>query len=167
MKITHAAGHCRLFQLGSCQDCPYYRRVHGLSTNVLVVTRDEALIQRVAKGNHEGVAVRYARTGYDASAVISVFRPALAVIDELVIGNGDAGLVDALASDPRTAGMRILVAARHEPGEPTPSDAVVTGTLQEPFSCHDLLRWMTRWPVETLPPAGQNGKPDCGETGGV
>ena len=112
VKLTHAAGHNKKFCTGSCLDCPYYRRTHGLPTNVLVLTRDQALIQRIANGNHECLAFRYARTGYDASAIMSVFRPALVVVDEYVLSNGDAGLVEALAADPRIPGVRILIGAR-------------------------------------------------------
>src|SRR5690349_1493066 len=39
------SGHGKRFCTGSCQDCPYHRHVHGQSTNVLVVTRDEKMIQ--------------------------------------------------------------------------------------------------------------------------
>ena len=67
-----AAGHTKQFCTGSCQECPYHRRVRGLPTNVLVVTRDERLIQDLAKRESDQVAFRFARSAYDASATRSI-----------------------------------------------------------------------------------------------
>jgi excisionase family DNA binding protein len=157
IKLTHAAGHGKRFCTGSCLDCPYYRRTHAQPTNVLILTRDEALIQYIAKKNNESIACRYARTGYDASAIISVFRPALVIVDERILQDGESGLVDALASDPRTRGARILLGVRD--GNPVPSCAseAIAGTIREPFCSQDILTWAERSPVEVLPEDQRSG----------
>ena len=47
--VVRGSGHAKRFCNGVCQECPYYRRVHGLPSNVLVITRDEGLIQDLAR----------------------------------------------------------------------------------------------------------------------
>jgi len=36
------AGHEKHFCSGLCQECPYYRRVHGLPTKCPVISQDES-----------------------------------------------------------------------------------------------------------------------------
>ena len=145
------SGHAKQFCTGSCQECPYSRRVHGLPTNVLVVTRDERLIQDLARREHNRLAFRFARSGYDASAVISVFRPAYAVVDQTLLENGEPGLLEALAADPRSFGVRILLGVRCGTVRLRPFRASIAGTIEQPFTSEDILSIVERFPVELLP----------------
>ncbi len=150
MKVVHSAGHTKNFCAGSCQDCPYYRRVHGDPTNVLIVTRDEALIQAIAWHPDGCLACRFARNGYDASAIISVFRPALVILGERVVAD-EPGLVKALADDPRAPGVRILLGMREKRAVALAVGSGLAGTIEIPFSCDQLATWTGRLPVELLP----------------
>jgi excisionase family DNA binding protein len=151
VKVLRGTGHEKVLCPGSCQDCPYYRRVHHLPTNVLVITRDETLIQHLAKRNNGCVAFRYARTGYDASAIISVFRPALVVLDPTVANGGLVELAEALTGDERTPGVRILVALREDDAVPELKSPAISGTIRSPFCCTDISQWVEQYPVEALP----------------
>ncbi len=150
VRLVRGSGHTKRFCTGSCQDCPYYRRAHHLPTNVLLVTRDESLIQAIAKRANGCVAFRYARNGYDASAIISVFRPALVVVDKGILEGGEAALIEALAADARAPGVRILLAVRHGGECSIPAGSAIAGTIDVPFCCDDIARWMDRYPVEPL-----------------
>lgn len=110
--IVKGNGHAKRFCTGLCQECPYYRRVHGLPTNVLVISEDESLMRDLAKRESQAASFRFARRGYDASAIITVFRPAVVVFDQAVLDSLGVALLDALATDRRTLGARILVAVR-------------------------------------------------------
>ncbi len=149
--LVRGAGHGRHFCVGPCQDCPYYRRVQGLPANVLVVTRDEALIQDLAKRESKSVAFRFARRGYDAAAIIAVFRPAFIVLDQAVLDNGESPLLEALASDQRAAGARILLALRKGSVIPRPRHPAVMAVLEEPFSPAEIVALIDRVPIELLP----------------
>jgi excisionase family DNA binding protein len=63
-------GHARQF-CGNvcCQDCAYFRRIRGMATNVLVITANEEFIARLADDENENIALSFARSGYEASAV--------------------------------------------------------------------------------------------------
>jgi excisionase family DNA binding protein len=145
-----AAGHAKRFCSGICQECPYYRRVHGLPTNVLVITREESLIRNLAKRESASLAFRFARRGYDASAIITVFRPAFVIFDEVILERLGLALLDAIAADPRTMGTRILVAIRNAPMGLRIRHEAVYATIQLPFDADEVLAIINRTPVEPL-----------------
>ncbi len=148
---VRGAGHTANFCGTSCQECPYYRRVHELATNVLVITRDEGLIRDLAAKENEQIAFRFARRGYDASAIIEVFRPAYVIIDQAVLDNLGATLLEALSSDPRVRGVRILVAVRKGSMVVRVRGCSVYATVQEPFQADEILAVINRTLVEPLP----------------
>ncbi|SPE42563.1 hypothetical protein (dsrDN associated) [Candidatus Sulfopaludibacter sp. SbA3] len=150
--VVKGAGHAKRFCSGLCQECPYYRRVHGLPTNVLVVSQDESLIRDLAKRESDAVAFRFARRGYDASATISVFRPAFVVIDQAILEDLGMALLDALASDPRARGARILVAVRKGSMGMHIHNRAVYAMIEEPFHADEIVALVNRIPVETLEP---------------
>ncbi len=156
VNLVKGANHARRFCTSACQECPYYRRVHGEPTNVLVITRDENLIQDLAKRESGSVDFRFARRGYDASAIITVFRPAFVVIDQAVLESLGMALLDALASDPRTAGSRIILAIRKGSLSHSIRTPGVFAKIEEPFKATEILALIDRIPVE-LVPAGENG----------
>jgi excisionase family DNA binding protein len=148
--VVKGTGHARRFCSGLCQECPYFRRVHGLPANVLVVSQDEALIRDLAKNENSAVAFRFARRGYDASATIAVFRPAFVVIDQGILEELGITLVDALAADPRARGTRIIVAIRKGSMGLRAHNRAVYAVIEEPFRAEDLVAIANRMPVETL-----------------
>jgi excisionase family DNA binding protein len=150
--VVRGTEHAKRFCTGVCQECPYYRRVHGLPTNVLVITRDEALIQALAKRHSEGIDFRFARRGYDASSIIGVFRPAFVIFDQAVLESLGVALLDALAADPRTSGARILVAVRKDSVGFRFHNRGVYATIEEPFDPDEIVAIIQRIPVETLEP---------------
>ncbi len=151
VNLMRSAGCAKRFCTSPCQECPYYRRVHGQPTNVLVITRDENLIQDLAKGESASVAFRFARRGYDASAIITVFRPAFVVLDQAVLESLGVALLEALVSDPRTAGARIVVAVRKGSVNYRVHNHAVFATIEEPFKAGELLALIERTPVEMVP----------------
>lgn len=152
--VMRGTGHAKKFCTGVCQECPYYRRVHRMPSNVLVISRDEALIQDLAKRSDASVEFRFARRGYDASAIIAVFRPAFVVIDQAVLEDLGVALLDAMASDPRTAGARIVMAVRKGAMGGRIHSSAIYAAIQEPFSSEEILTIINRIPVETLEAEG-------------
>jgi len=149
--VVKGTGHARRFCSGLCQECPYYRRVHGLPANVLVVSKDEVLIRELAKNENDAVTFRFARRGYDASATIAVFRPAFVVVDQAVVEELGITLLDALSADSRARGARVIVAVRKGSMGLRTHNRAVYATIEEPFRADDLAAIVNRIPVETLP----------------
>lgn len=148
--VVRGNGHAKRFCSGVCQECPYYRRVHGLATNVLVITQDESLIQELAKRGNGSVDFRFARRGYDASAIVAVFRPAFVVLDQAVLESLGVALLGDLASDPRTCGTRILVAVRKGAVGFRLRSAAVYATVEEPFDADEIVAIINRIPIEAM-----------------
>ena len=152
VSLVRGAGHEKRFCSGLCTECPYYRLVHALPANVLVITEDESLIQSLARRESESLALRFARRGYDASAIISVFRPAFVIFDQAILESLGVALLEALASDPRTSGARVLVAIRKGGvGYRIPSKSVYA-TVEEPFDPDEIVAIINRIPVEIVEP---------------
>ncbi len=116
-----------------------------------MITRDENLIQELAKRESGSIAFRFARRGYDASAIISVFRPGFVVFDQAILESLGVALLEALASDPRTAGARILLALRKGTIGNHFHSSAIFATVEEPFQASEIVAIIERVPVETMP----------------
>ena len=66
-------GHAKRFCPTSCDDCAYYRRVKGIPTNVLVVSSDNDLQKGLEEEPADDVVLEFARSAYEASAVVERF----------------------------------------------------------------------------------------------
>ena len=144
-------GHVRQFCRGSCEDCVYYRRVNGLSTNVLVITPDEELVDLLADEADESVTLRFARNPYEASAAICEFRPAFAAIDMECIPTGGEELLDSLASDPRIPGLKIILVTPAGRRRRLPKSDLIVGVLEKPLVTGRLAATINSYPMG--PPA--------------
>jgi excisionase family DNA binding protein len=102
-------GHARQFCEGSCEDCVYYRRLQGLSTQVIFITADEELVARIEWRHEDPVALRFARNGYEASAIIQDFQPEVMIIDLEGLPDQGMGLLDSIAADPRLPRVRVVL----------------------------------------------------------
>ena len=137
-ELGEEAGHRLHFCRNDCRTCAYYRACQGLATEVLVVTTDEALTHRLLmKADSEVVSMRFARSGYESSATISSFSPALIVIDSSLPEMKVGSLVDALLDDERIPGSRIVVAVRE--GDPHPERNGIK-LLLPPFTAQKIER---------------------------
>jgi DNA-binding NtrC family response regulator len=124
--------------------------VHGLPANVLVISENEGLIRDLGRRENASIAFRFARRGYDASAIVAVFRPAFVVFDQAILESLGMSLLEALANDPRTLGARILVAIRKGSMDFRIRHSAVYATLEEPFTADEIEAIVNRIPVEML-----------------
>ncbi len=146
-------GHARRFCQSSCHDCVYYRRVKGLATNVLVITSDQRVVERLAQEGNETIAMRFARNAYEASAIIQDFRPAFAVVDEGLPAATESGLVDSLAGDPRVPGLRIILAvprSRPERNRDRLKNDRIVSVMEKPFTLRQIASVVDSFPVDSL-----------------
>jgi len=145
-------GHARSFCGTSCQECTYYRRVKGLSTHVLVVTCDQELIGQLAEEDNEGITLRFARNTYEASAVISEFRPAFVVLDQDLMA-AHPELVEYLARDPRIPGAKIILGVSRGQAGPERGWSrlrSITGIIEKPFGHRRIAAVINDFPVESV-----------------
>jgi DNA-binding NtrC family response regulator len=109
-----------------------------LATEVLLITKDDGLIQRIESGvNPEEVSVRFARSGYEGSAIISTFSPALVIMDS-DLAEVRAGLLsESILEDDRIPAAKVVVACRKGHTDLF-QDSQVTA-IRAPFTAEEVV----------------------------
>jgi excisionase family DNA binding protein len=134
-------GHSKEFCEGSCEDCAYYKRIQGGSAPVLFVTADQELESQIDYFEKDSVILRFARNGYEASALIQDFRPEILIIDMEGIPGLGLDLLDSIAADPRLPHVRVILVT--PPGQlermlQRPRHRLVVSILEKPEVCGHL-----------------------------
>lgn len=138
VKLQPDVGHAKLFCEGSCDDCDYYREVHEQATNVLVVTDDEDLTQRLRDGAVTApFNLEFATCEYDTSAAVQTFRPDYALVDCSLGEQRTLDITTHLASDPRLPFVRVILAGTLNEF-PADCDELVFARIHKPFKLADL-----------------------------
>ncbi len=153
-------GHAHEFCEGSCEDCVYYRRIQGMSTQVLFISSDEELVNRIEWVGDDSVSLRFARNGYEASALVQDFRPEIAIIDMEGLPDQGFGLLDSIAADPRLPHIRVILAIPPDSmGRmlQRPRHRLVVSMLEKPQVC-ERIEEVVRGSLLELEP-GAESKP--------
>ena len=137
-ELGEQAGHTRNFcGKDDCEPCSFYRACHGMTTSVLVVTRDDALTRRLEKEiDASSVTLRVARSGYETSLAIAAFHPSLVVLDSDVPEVRDGQLPESVMQDERVPGVTVYVARRE--GHEVTVDLESAPTIDAPFSAAQI-----------------------------
>jgi CheY-like chemotaxis protein len=150
-ELGNDVGHSRRFCRSSCEDCEYYRRVQGLPTNVLVITSDERLLERLASEESDRITLRLARTAYEASAIVQNFQAAFVVVDHELSEMEEGELLDCLSSDARLPGVKVILAVAHgttgAPRNMANQDAVFC-LIEKPFGPRRIAAVVNSFPIE-------------------
>lgn len=148
-------GQMQNFGNNACQDCSYFRRANGHATRVLVISADEQFTEVLRQGKRDGLELRFARNAYDASAIITRFQPAFAVVDQELLAGLKYDLLNCLVNDARIPGLKIILAT----GKLKDSHAgafqrqSVVGLYEKPFGVGRIIEVVNRFPVEQAPAA--------------
>jgi len=151
-------GHAHQFCEGSCEDCVYYRRIRGMSTQVLFISSDEELVNRIEWFGDTSTTLRFARNGYEASTLIQDFRPEIAIIDMEGLPDQGFGLLDSIAADARIPHIRvILVIPPESMGRVLQRSRhrLVVSMLEKPQVC-DRIEEVVRGSLVELSPAAES-----------
>ena len=151
-------GHAHQFCEGTCEECVYYRRVQGLGTQVLFISSDEELVYRIEWSEDESITMRFARNGYEASALVQEFRPEVAIIDLDGLPDQGFGLLDSIAADPRVPHIRVILVVAPEAMarvRQRPRHRLVVSMLEKPHVCEHIEE-VVRGSLVELSPTGQN-----------
>ncbi len=151
--------HSKRYLRTSCEECPYYRRIHRLPANVLVITADPELIGALKREATDSVHCQFAANAYEASAAVERFQPEFAVVD-CSLPNGDPReLMACLANDGRAPGLRVILAVRSLTGVPrrcSASKDLLVAVLRKPFGAEAIRAIIDRIPVPDPPPVEES-----------
>jgi excisionase family DNA binding protein len=136
-ELGEASGHRLHFCRHDCRTCSFYRACQGLAMEVLIITKDEPMIRRLElQADPEKVSIRFARSGYEGSSVISTFSPALVLLDSALPEVRDRMLVESIARDERIPGVQVVVGCRK--GDRAVVEGMDVLIVPAPFSADDL-----------------------------
>jgi excisionase family DNA binding protein len=136
-ELGEESGHRLHFCRNDCRSCAYYRACQGLATEVLMVTGDEALTHRLQTTvDAEVVSMRFARSGYESSTIISTFSPALIVLDSSQPEVAGGELLSSMMRDDRIPGARVAVALREGDEVGVEDEEILT--LRAPFTAEEI-----------------------------
>ncbi|MCJ7628528.1 MAG: excisionase family DNA-binding protein [Longimicrobiales bacterium] len=156
--IDTDVGHAHQFCEGSCEDCVYFQRIQGKSTQVLFISSDEELVNRIDWFGDDSTTLRFARNGYEASALIQDFRPEIAIIDVEGLPDQGLGLLDSISADARIPHVRvILVIPPDSMGRmlQRPRHRLVVSMLEKPVLC-DRIEEVVRGSMVELSPVAES-----------
>jgi excisionase family DNA binding protein len=109
-ELGEEAGHQLHFCKTDCRECSFYRACQGLAAEALVLTRDDSLVRRLLREvDPKRVSLRFARSGYEASGIVSTFKPALVLMDGTLPEVRSGRLVESVQADDRLPGARVYV----------------------------------------------------------
>ncbi len=134
-------GHSKHFCHGSCEDCVYYQRLKGGSAQVLFITADQNLERQIGCFGETAIKLRFARNGYEASALVQEFKPEILIIDLDGLPDQGFGLLDSVAADPRLPHVRVILVV--PPGAmervlQRPRHRLVVSVLEKPEVCGQI-----------------------------
>lgn len=138
LNLPDGAGHARQFCNTSCTDCVYFQRIKGSVTKVMVVSRDREMVRRLDAEQSDCLSLRFARNGYEASALVESFQPAFVIVDAELAGGECDELVSCLSHDARVPGLKVFLAAPCDYERALPGNGV-TCVLIKPFG-HEGIR---------------------------
>jgi len=131
-------GHSKQFCEGSCEDCVYFQRIQGGSAPVLFITADQSLESKIECFEEGTITLRFARNGYEASAMVEEFRPEILIIDLENLPDQGFGLLDSVAADPRLPHVRVILVVPVGAIERVlqrPRHRLVVSVLEKPQVC--------------------------------
>ena len=135
------AGCGHNFCTTECRECPFYRACHGMATEVLVISRDEALNHRLDRQTDpDRVSLRFAISGYESATLIGTFRPAVVVMDSDLPEVREGRLAESVARDERIPGVKVFVACRE--GDEKAVARLGMPTLAAPFTAKQIEQLM-------------------------
>ena len=142
---AHGGEHKRRHCQTSCEECSYYRRIRGMPTRIVVITRDDALIHSLQSETEASLELHFVRSGYEAAAGIGILRPAFVVVDQAIAAR-EPDLFEYLTRDVQIAGMRTVLAL---PASAVAGGSCGTGTvIEKPFGVVRLAGLVRSFPVE-------------------
>ncbi|MEJ2111571.1 MAG: hypothetical protein P8Z37_17000, partial [Acidobacteriota bacterium] len=121
-----------------CDDCSYYREMHGKKANVLVVTNDQALsTDLLAHAEQAPFNLEITDCEYNCAAIIDHFKPDFVIIDCKLGEEVCRQMSSHIMKDPRIPYVRVILAGSngdfsHE------CDREIFARMTRPFSISNI-----------------------------
>lgn len=133
-KLAPDAHHPKIYCSQHCDDCSYYKEMHGRRANILVVTNDQALSDELlAHAEEAGFNLELTDCEYNCAAVIEHFKPDFVIID-CNLGLEVSRLMSGhIMNDPRIPYVRVILAGTNV-NYPHECDREIFARITRPFN---------------------------------
>ncbi|MHC5078704.1 MAG: helix-turn-helix domain-containing protein [Planctomycetota bacterium] len=130
--------HPKIYCKTTCEECDYFKEVHGRTTNVLVVTDDGQLASSLKKAAEATrFSLEVVDCEYTCSMAVDRFKPDFVIVDCSLGQGASRDITHHLAEDPRVPFVRVVLAGNE--GEfPTECEKVIFARLNRPFGVDDI-----------------------------
>jgi excisionase family DNA binding protein len=110
-KLAPEAHHAKLCCNQHCEDCDYYKEMHGKTANVLVVTKDQVLAgDLMAHANEAKFNLEITDCEYNCSTIVNHFKPDFVIIDCNMGREVSRHMSNRIMEDPRIPYVRVVLA---------------------------------------------------------
>lgn len=136
--LPEGMGCLRVYCKSTCEECEYYRMVHGQGLNVIILSESGRLLTDWDLADEiDGLRVRSAINEYECSRMIQDFRPDYIVVD-CALGRRRTGTVcRSLFNDARIPVVRIILSSRVKQLKEY-CDMETCGWITRPFTMRQL-----------------------------
>jgi excisionase family DNA binding protein len=137
-KLAPDANHPKMYCNERCEDCDYFREMHGKIPNILVVTNDPMLASGlIADAEGAGFNLEITDCEYSCSAIVHHFKPDFVIVDCLLGRKISRQISHHLKEDPRIPYVKVVFAADREDFMRT-CDREVFAQIARPFGIRDI-----------------------------
>lgn len=137
-KLAPNVPHPKLFCSERCEDCDYYKDMHGKTSNVLVVTNDQMLASALlADADGAGFNLEVTDCEYSCSAIVNHFKPDFVIVDCVLGRKASRQISHHLKEDPRIPYVKVVFAG-HQGDFMRKCDREVFAQIARPFDIGDI-----------------------------
>jgi excisionase family DNA binding protein len=157
-KLAPEAHHARLCNK-HCEDCDYFREMHGKVANVLVVTNDRILASNLlAEADQASFNLEITDCEYNCSAIVNHFKPDFVVVDCILGRQVSREISQHITRDPRIPCVRVVFAGSRE-NLPRSCDREVFARIPRPFDVASIEKCVSLNENETRRLQGKSSWP--------
>lgn len=136
-KLAPEAHHAK-FCNRHCDDCDYFREMHGKMANVLVVTNDRVLSSNLlAEAEQASFNLEITDCEYNCSAIVNHFKPDFVIVDCILGRQISREISRHIMGDPRIPYVRVVFAGTRE-SFPQRCDREVFALIPRPFDIEGI-----------------------------
>lgn len=137
-RLAPEVPHPKLFCNERCEDCDYFREMHGKISNVLVVTNDQMLASALlAEADDAGFNLEVTDCEYSCSAIVDHFKPDYVIVDCVLGRKVSRQISHHLNEDPRIPYVKVVFAGNQKDFM-RKCDREVFAQIARPFDIRDI-----------------------------
>jgi excisionase family DNA binding protein len=131
------AGHAQTYCSSSCYECEYFHFINESPINVLIISENSEMKEKLKTDVKENLVLRATCCGYETSTLIQDFRPDYIIIDESMVKSNSDELCKHILEDPRVHGSQIILAITKQRATKDLPEGVCA-SVSVPFSAFDM-----------------------------